>query len=504
MQNATTSFSIMLVDDTPKNIQLLGTILGRKGYQLYVAQNGMEALMISEKVKLDLILLDVMMPEMDGFETCRKLKLNNKSKDIPVIFLTARTESEDIVRGFKEGAVDYITKPFNSSELLARVHTHLDIKRKEKKILQLSQAVEQSSVCAFITDLDGNIEYTNSKFCTLTGYALNEVLGKTPKILKSGKMPPERYKELWQLITAGKEWRGEMLNKKKSGEPYWVSASISPIKDANGDFTHFLAIQEDITEKKLINEKLKQSYQTIQSQNEMLEKQNTDKKELIHILCHDLLNPIGNIQNIIQLIEEQPDIVSELIESLSISSKISIEIINMVRRYMAIESGKKEIVVEKNNLKEMVQDARKLIKYTFEKKALSLHVEVPDDLYVMVERVSFISSVLSNLLTNAAKFSYRNSTIQILARREGEEQIKLTVKDSGIGIPDGILENIFKINKATTRCGTAEEFGTGFGMPLVKKYIDAYEGGINIITKEKSEQSNESGTEIILTFKSAL
>jgi len=118
---------ILVVDDTPANIQTLAAILKDKGYQLSVATNGKQALEVLARVQPDLILLDVMMPEMDGFETCRRLKEAAATKQIPVIFLTARTETTDIVKGFELGAVDYVAKPFNAHELLARVSTHLTI-----------------------------------------------------------------------------------------------------------------------------------------------------------------------------------------------------------------------------------------------------------------------------------------------------------------------------------------------------------------------------------------
>ncbi|MDX8340822.1 hybrid sensor histidine kinase/response regulator [Draconibacterium sp. IB214405] len=119
---------ILIVDDVPKNIQVLGTLLAKFDCELAIAMNGQQALDTVEKVKPDLILLDVMMPILDGHETCRILKSNEKTKDIPVIFLSAKTETEDIVKGFELGAVDYVTKPFIGSELLARVKTHLTLK----------------------------------------------------------------------------------------------------------------------------------------------------------------------------------------------------------------------------------------------------------------------------------------------------------------------------------------------------------------------------------------
>jgi PAS domain S-box-containing protein len=123
-------------------------------------------------------------------------------------------------------------------------------KQIEEKLRQLSIAVEQSPASIVITDRAGDIEYVNPKFVNVTGYTLAEALGKNPRILKSGEKGPEAYRELWQTITAGKEWSGEFHNKKKNGELYWEIASISPIRDLAGRITHYVAVKEDITARK--------------------------------------------------------------------------------------------------------------------------------------------------------------------------------------------------------------------------------------------------------------
>ncbi len=125
---------ILIVDDVPKNIQVLGALLNKFECELAVAMNGQQALDTVSKIKPDLILLDVMMPVMDGHEVCRRLKQSNDTKDIPVIFITAKSETEDIIAGFELGAVDYITKPFIGSELLARVKTHLALKKAQEAL----------------------------------------------------------------------------------------------------------------------------------------------------------------------------------------------------------------------------------------------------------------------------------------------------------------------------------------------------------------------------------
>jgi len=134
---------VLIVDDTPKNIQVLGSILKNEGYQINVAQNGLQALASVKKVKPDIILLDVMMPELDGFGTCKQLKASRETEYIPVIFLTAKTEIEDIVEGFELGAVDYVTKPFNHAELLKRVESHIELKLSREKIESQAQELQE-------------------------------------------------------------------------------------------------------------------------------------------------------------------------------------------------------------------------------------------------------------------------------------------------------------------------------------------------------------------------
>ncbi len=134
---------ILIVDDTRVNLQLLGKILMKVNYELAIANSGYEALDMLREVKPDLILLDVMMPGIDGYEVCKTLKSSPETKNIPVIFLTAKSEKEDIVTGFEMGAVDYVTKPFNSAELLARVKTHLELKYARDLLAKQNEKLKQ-------------------------------------------------------------------------------------------------------------------------------------------------------------------------------------------------------------------------------------------------------------------------------------------------------------------------------------------------------------------------
>jgi two-component system, sensor histidine kinase and response regulator len=135
---------ILIVDDIPKNLQVLSSILSIEGYQISFASDGKQALSVVETTIPDLILLDIMMPEMDGYEVCKQLKKNESTKDIPVIFLTGKADTDDVVSGLKLGAVDYITKPFNSAELLTRIRTHLELKISRDMLIKYNKELVEA------------------------------------------------------------------------------------------------------------------------------------------------------------------------------------------------------------------------------------------------------------------------------------------------------------------------------------------------------------------------
>ena len=143
MNNFTPSnFTILIVDDLPKNIQVLGSVLKNQNYKLEFATNGLKALEWLEEKEFDLILLDIMMPEMDGYETCEKIRMIDKYKDTPIVFLTAKTDKDSVVKGFEVGGHDYVTKPFDANELLARVKIHLELKQAKQKLKDVNEWLE--------------------------------------------------------------------------------------------------------------------------------------------------------------------------------------------------------------------------------------------------------------------------------------------------------------------------------------------------------------------------
>ncbi|RLD39192.1 MAG: hypothetical protein DRI74_01500 [Bacteroidetes bacterium] len=156
------NYKLLIVDDLPKNLMVLGNILLKENFQIAYAKSGKEAIAQALENDFDLILLDIMMPEMDGYEVCRILRKEKQTAKTPIIFLTAKNDTESIVKGFEAGAQDYLTKPFNTNELLARVHTHLELKKNRQRLEILNNTLEEK-----VKERTAELEKANKKIETL-------------------------------------------------------------------------------------------------------------------------------------------------------------------------------------------------------------------------------------------------------------------------------------------------------------------------------------------------
>ena len=163
-----------------------------------------------------------------------------------------------------------------------------ELKRSHERVRKLSRAVEQSPNMIFITDLAGVIEYVNPNFTRLSGYSADDAIGHTPRILKSGETPLDVYEDLWSTILAGRDWRGELKDRAKDGRFFWASILISPVRDEAGALTHFVAMHEDISERKLAEESVRQA-------KELAEAASRAKTDILTNMSHELRTPLNAI-----------------------------------------------------------------------------------------------------------------------------------------------------------------------------------------------------------------
>jgi len=242
---------VLVIDDVIKNLQLVGETLNSESVEVVASSNGENGYLLAKKHRPDLILLDVMMPNITGFEVCRQIKADKELVDIPVIFLTAKAETDDILEAFEVGAVDYITKPFFQKELISRVSSHLELTLKKEKLQSYVDIVDKY-VLTSITDSEGVIKYASEAFLKRTGYTKEELYGNTHRILKNNKFDKKVYKELKESLLKNNYWEGEILNIDKAGNDYWVSVVIDAQRSKTGELKGYQAIMEDITDKKMV------------------------------------------------------------------------------------------------------------------------------------------------------------------------------------------------------------------------------------------------------------
>ena len=222
---------ILLVDDRPDNLHVMVSVL-RAVYRVKTATSGMMALELAARDdKPDLILLDLMMPEMDGYEVLRRLRSQNETKHIPVIFVTADHSIDSERVGLELGVDDYLTKPVVIPVLLARVQNVLKRKQDEQQLRLFAQVVEQTREGIIVMDKDATIVFANHAYREMMGYEEADLLGSNPRMLVSGKYEEDFFLEIWsQLLDLG-YWQGEIWNRKKDDSiiPLWVS--ISKVKN---------------------------------------------------------------------------------------------------------------------------------------------------------------------------------------------------------------------------------------------------------------------------------
>ncbi|MCG9893450.1 MAG: PAS domain S-box protein [Thermosynechococcaceae cyanobacterium MS004] len=268
--------TILVVDDVSHNLEILRKILSDQGYKVFVASSGSSAIDSALKHSPDLILLDILMPDMDGYEVCRILKNKEKTQNIPIIFVSTLSEPIDKVKAFSVGGTDYLTKPLYIEEVLVRVEHQLRLHRMQRElidqttvleheirvreqaekslrqamreVIDIKFALDQSSMLA-ITDANGYITYANDHFCKISKYARHELIGQTHRILNSGFHSKEFFQLMWQTIRQGKVWKSEVRNRAKDGSFYWVDTVVIPLLGEDGVPNQYVAICKDISDR---------------------------------------------------------------------------------------------------------------------------------------------------------------------------------------------------------------------------------------------------------------
>jgi len=346
-----------------------------------------------------------------------------------------------------------------------------------QKIKQLSTAVEQSPVTIVITDTCGTIEYVNKRFCTQTGYASEEVIGKKTSILKSGMHDDRFYRELWSTITAKKDWNGEFYNRKKNGELYWEEAKISPILNENGAIKHFLAVKEDITRKK-------QAETEVQKVKKKADELNRLKSSFLANMNHELRTPLIGILGFADILLEELE-NSEQKEMAGIilnSGKRLLECLNMILDLSRIEADDMEFEFVPVNIGKVVREVFNSFSQAAIDKNLEYSFYIKDDkLLSRIDSKVFIQ-IIGNILNNAIKFTHKGGVrVEVFSEINHEKLFNvIRITDSGIGIAKDEQKFIFDEFRQAKEGFNRPYEGTGIGLTISKKYIELMGGSLKL------------------------
>ena len=260
--------NILIIDDSSFVCRQITNILTVRNYNSFTALNAKDGWEILNKENINLVILDMEMPDVHGLDLLRKIKNEERFCHVPVIILSGSNNPELLRNSLKLGASDFIKKPFNIEEFTLKIDLAVEFNRKHIEVLcnqkildEYKEAVDESSIVSK-TDPKGIITFVNDKFCEISGYSKDELIGKPHNIVRHPDMPKSAFKDMWETIKSKKIWRGKVKNRKKDGGFYYVQTTITPIVDYNGNIIEYIGIRTDVTDIELVKEELESSLNT--------------------------------------------------------------------------------------------------------------------------------------------------------------------------------------------------------------------------------------------------
>ena len=368
--------------------------------------------------------------------------------------------------------------------------------REETQIRKLTLAVEQSPESIVITDLDANIEYVNEAFTQISGYTAAEVLGQNPRILHSGKTPPEVHRDMWACLGRGEVWRGQLFNKRKDGSEYTEFAIVSPIRQPDGRITHYLAIKEDITEKKRVADELTRhrhhleelvearTAQLVEAQLEA-ESANRAKSAFLANMSHEIRTPMNAIVGLSHLLtrDHPTPKQAERLAKIEVSARHLLTLLNDILDLSKIEAGKLQLEQLDFSVDTVLDQVHSLIATQAHDKSLHIEIDgIGQPTWVRGDPTRLRQALL-NYTGNAIKFT-DTGRITLRARVEDETPTHLTlrfdVSDTGIGITPETRHQLFNAFEQADASTTRKYGGTGLGLAITRRLAELMDGHVGV------------------------
>lgn len=472
--------TLLLVDDNPTNLQVLYQTLENCGYRLLIARSGQAALEVVRESRPDLVLLDIMMPEMDGFEVCEKLKADPDTKDTAVIFLSALNDTESTVKGLAMGGVDYVSKPFQAEEIVARVSTHLRLRRLERALARRNDeleaelarimAVMQEGI--YSLDRSGGISFANKAAEGITGFEQADLIGRSiydVHGLDIDALPQETTQQLFQL---------ELLN--KSASKFSVSGSLTPILEGD-EVTGYAMVFLDISQQLKDEQDLKDAKEELLKQRRRLahlERLST-MGEMAAGFAHEVNQPLTAISNYAsvgrRLLDKQPLEKEKLQTTLEKMQNQAVRASEVIERLRNFVRTPKEGKVVKSPIA-LAREVIELAEVDSGNTGVNIALEIPQEVSgVLIDNIQ-IQQVALNLLRNAMEAMSNTDEASLgvkLRIEQAGEKVRFSVIDKGRGLADDAEEHLFHPFYST------KPNGMGIGLSVCASIIQDHGGLID-------------------------
>jgi PAS domain S-box-containing protein len=478
-----TPVNILIVDDREENIIALEALLERDDIKIFSTTSPNEALKIAWETNIAIALVDVQMPEMDGFELVEMLKSNPRTKDILVIFVTAISkEAKYAVRGLGTGAVDYLYKPLDPYITSAKVDSFVHLARTQAEIKQKNDELQDYAIVVknsadIITSVDAQtlrIENINPTVEKIMGFRPAELIGKSIVDLAIDEHKSLFRKKLGEIIKdnlnyAIFEFKFETFDKRV----IWVEC-----RAAYRNKTIFINIS-DISPQKSYQEQLIKSKENAEYSKKV-------KETFLANMSHELRTPVNGIIGLTSLLRKTDltDQQKGMLDLLDTSSKSLLGVINDVLDISKIEAGKFSIIRTANNVYDIVNSVFNLLKFKADENSIEFLLDIEDEVpqYLMLDSLR-LNQILMNLLSNALKFTERGYVklkITVLQKHNDKVKLKFSVEDTGIGIPADRLNRIFESFEQAEEDTVSKYGGTGLGLTIVKKLAELKGGELTV------------------------
>lgn len=479
--------TILIADDTPDNLTLLCSILDEAGYRSVPVPSGSLAIQAARKVLPDIILMDINMPEMDGYETTRRLKEDPELSKIPVIFVSSYSDMDIKVEAFTNGGVDFITRPFHAEEILTRVKTHITLNEKkkniegllsdrthelqesEKKYRQLIESVG-SEYFFYTRSPAGKLLFVSKTIFTTLGYRSGELGDSFRNLLDVVHPQNQSFLDTLERDEVIPERKQELVFLHKHGESRIVEITEARFDNHSGSST-INGIAHDITRRKKAESLLQQARDDAENANRV-------KSDFLSRMSHELRTPLNAVMGFAGMINDpDTDLAKQRVkEYCGYILEAGEQLTNMVQDVLdlsRIESGVLQCSIEPVSPGVLIQRAIRLTQSSTLQKNISVHC--PADLaslpVIKADPVRFLQ-IIQNFLTNAIRYNKPNGKVEIQTELLPHNKMRFRVADTGIGISDELKANLFQPFADAWVKRYSSTLGMGIGLSVCRELAD--------------------------------